>query len=36
MDICSLLEFQGGPLVRRLQGGFVKLNFKVGEVQGNK
>ena len=29
MNICSLLKFQVRPLVRRVKGGFVKLNFKV-------
>ena len=28
MNICSLLKFQGRPLVRRIKGGFVKLNLR--------
>ena len=27
--VCSLLKIQGRPLVRRIKGSFVKLNFKV-------
>ena len=28
-NICLLFKFQGRPLVRRVKGGFVKLNLKV-------
>ena len=28
-NICFLLRFQGRPLLKRFQGGFVKLNFMV-------
>ena len=28
-NICSLLEFKGRPLLRRVKGGFEKLNFKL-------
>ena len=34
MDICSLLKFQGRPLVRGVKGGFVKLNLKVTFLKG--
>ena len=28
-NICSLLKFKGRPLLRRVEGGFEKLNFKM-------
>ena len=36
MNTCSLLKFQGKPLVGRVKGGFMTLNFKVAFTKKNE